>query len=48
MQSNGLNSQPAENESMILEEEIDETYEPTKEGTDQCDYNSPDVNFRDS
>ncbi len=32
MQSNGLNSQPAENESMILEEEIDETYEPTREG----------------
>ena len=33
MQSNnGLNSQQAENESMILEEEIDETYEPTKEG----------------
>jgi len=31
MQSNGLNSQQAENESMILEEEIDETYEPTKE-----------------
>ena len=33
MQSNGLNSQAAENESMILEEEIDETYEPTKEGS---------------